>query len=351
MAGASKPGGNPIFKSIDHIGIVVRDVEKTAANYADKFGIGPWTFYVCGPDNILDMKIKEKKSQYSFKIALVYLGETGIELIQPLDDRSIYADFLEKHGENLHHIGYIVEDYDKALDFFENKKIKQLMSGNFFGHNKYTYLDTQSELKHIVSITKSDSDFFTFKENRFGIKKITHPLPSMVYPGQTIDELEIKPVFRRIGQVAFVVDDVDRMADTCVSGYSILPWRIWEFGPETVYNMTVDGKRQDYSMRLGISKIGSIDFEIIQPRDEKSIYHSYRNANGEGFHHLAYELEDYSMTMDYLEKLSVKVSMSGVWFGKHTWVYMATEKYLKHIAELNYTEPGFQYPAPLKYIG
>src|SRR5665647_3983176 len=114
MTGTNNPRVNPIFKSIDHIGIVVRDVEKIAANYADKFGIGPWTFYECGSDNIMDMKVKEKKCQYSFKIALVYLGETGIELIQPLDDRSIYSEFLEKHGENLHHIGYIVEDYDKA---------------------------------------------------------------------------------------------------------------------------------------------------------------------------------------------------------------------------------------------
>ncbi len=44
----------------------------------------------------------------------------------------------------------------------------------------------------------------------------------------------------------------------------------------------------------------------------------------------------------------IKVSMSGVWYGKHTWVYLTTEDHLKHIVELNNTEPGFKYPESIR---
>ncbi len=42
----------PIFKSIDSIGIVVKDIDETVKNYVDSFGIGPFNIYEYGPDNI-----------------------------------------------------------------------------------------------------------------------------------------------------------------------------------------------------------------------------------------------------------------------------------------------------------
>jgi len=91
-----------IFKSINNIGIVVINADEVAKIFADNYGLGPWSIEDMGPENISDMKIDGKKSDYRIRVASCSFGDIRFELIQPLDNISIYAKFLNKHGENLH---------------------------------------------------------------------------------------------------------------------------------------------------------------------------------------------------------------------------------------------------------
>lgn len=325
----------PVFKKINHIAIVVKNVEETVKNYSDRYGIGPWSIWEYGPGNVSEMQVNGIKTEYRFKVAICNIADTGIELIQPLDNNSAASIFLKNHGENLHHIGYEVNDYEKTLQFFLNKGLKELQKGNLFGKVLYSYIDSENILKHIVNFSKEEKGFF-------------NPNPMKVYPETEKQDSIMKPVYKRIGQVAFVVKSVDEMVRRYSDEYGIGPWKIWEFGPESVYDMTVNGRKCDYRMRLALTKIGNHDFELIQPRDELSIYYYFMKAQGEGFHHLAYEVENYESVMKYMDRAGIKVSMSGVWYGRHTWVYLTTENDLKHIVELNYTEPGFIYPDPVE---
>ena len=145
-----------------------------------------------------------------------------------------------------------------------------------------------------------------------------------------------------------MVDSVDKMVEMYERDFGLETFKVWEFSPDTVEDMTVGGIKQGYTMRLGKTRVGDMDFEFIQPRDDKSIYYDYMKIYGEGFHHLAYELEEYDKKMEYIDSIGVKVSMSGVWFGKHTWVYLTTEELLKHIVELNYTREDFVEPESIR---
>ena len=49
------------------------------------------------------------------KTAMLPLGETRIELLEPTDDDSTIAKFLTKRGEGLHHIAVHVEDIDEIF--------------------------------------------------------------------------------------------------------------------------------------------------------------------------------------------------------------------------------------------
>jgi len=51
------------------------------------------------------------------RVAFAKIGDVEWELIQPLDDKSIYAEFLEKHGEGLHHVAFDVENFHETLTF------------------------------------------------------------------------------------------------------------------------------------------------------------------------------------------------------------------------------------------
>jgi catechol 2,3-dioxygenase-like lactoylglutathione lyase family enzyme len=340
---------NPVFENINYIGIVVKDLEETIDNYSSKYAIGPWSIYDCDSSNVKDMNVGGRKVDYSFRSAHCSIGKAGYELIQPLDDKSIYADFLKEKGQYLHHIGYRVADFYSAIKFFKDKGFAEYQRGSFYSRDDFVYFDTRKQMKHIIDLSNPEKDFYRFESTANNISYPVKPEPTKFYPSPEKQIEMQEPVFSRIGQVAFIVKSVDEMVKRYNDEYGIGPWRIWEFGPDTVEDMTIHGRREDYRMRLALAKVGDIDFELIQPRDEKSIYSDFLKSSGEGFHHLAYEVDDFFKLMEYTEKIGLKISMSGVWCGKHTWVYMTTEDDLKHIVELNYTEPGFIYPDPVDY--
>src|SRR3954452_16346936 len=73
-------------------------------------------------------------------------------------------------------------------------------------------------------------------------------------------------------QVGFVVPSVDEAVATWCDKYGVGPWRIWNFGPETLSDGMLDGVPSSYAMRIAVAKWQDFDIELIEPLDEKSIY-------------------------------------------------------------------------------
>lgn len=91
-------------KRIDHIAIIVRNIEQALLFYRDTLGITP-------------SEVKEVPTE-QVRIAFLPMGGPGgseIELIEPTNAASSLAKFLEKRGEGLHHICLEVENIDTAL--------------------------------------------------------------------------------------------------------------------------------------------------------------------------------------------------------------------------------------------
>ena len=97
-------------KRIDHIAIIVRDIEQALVFYRDTLGITPG-------------EIKEVPSE-QVRIAFLPMGGPGgseIELIEPTTPDSSLAKFLEKRGEGLHHVCLEVENIDAVLAEMQEK--------------------------------------------------------------------------------------------------------------------------------------------------------------------------------------------------------------------------------------
>lgn len=89
---------------IDHVAIVVRDMDDALAFYRDMLGIAP--------SRVIDFP------QEGVKIAFLPLGGPSgseIELLQPLGEETGVARFLAKHGGGLHHICLETPDIEQAL--------------------------------------------------------------------------------------------------------------------------------------------------------------------------------------------------------------------------------------------
>jgi methylmalonyl-CoA epimerase len=102
-------------KRIDHVAIIVRDIEQALGFYRDTLGIIPG-------------EIKEVPSEQVRIVFLPLGGPAGsvIELIEPTTPDSSLAKFLEKRGEGLHHICLEVENIDATLVEMQEKAVPVL---------------------------------------------------------------------------------------------------------------------------------------------------------------------------------------------------------------------------------
>ena len=136
-------------KGVAQVAIIVEDLDKTVESYWKLFGIGPWHFYTYGKPLVKRMTYHGEPSEYTMRVALSYLGPTRIELIQPLEGDTVYADFVKEHGYGVHHFGVLVEDMESALAEAKAAGLEMTMDGAGFGRDAdghYAYLDTEGKI-------------------------------------------------------------------------------------------------------------------------------------------------------------------------------------------------------------
>ena len=132
-------------KGINQVAIAVKDIEKVAANYWNILGIGPWAIYDWESPLVYDRKYHGKKVWGREKIAVTQVGNVQLELVSPVEGPSIYGDWIEEHGEGLHHLNFLVDDVDEAQRVLVEEGFVSLQSGKFEPRRLkggYDYIDT-----------------------------------------------------------------------------------------------------------------------------------------------------------------------------------------------------------------
>ena len=100
----------PTIKRIDHIAIVVEDMDAALGFWRDMLGLPL--------DHVED--VPDQKSL----IAFMPTGGSEVELVKPTTDDSGVARYLQKRGPGIHHICFEVEDIDAALSELKEKGVK-----------------------------------------------------------------------------------------------------------------------------------------------------------------------------------------------------------------------------------
>jgi methylmalonyl-CoA/ethylmalonyl-CoA epimerase len=144
----------PVFKGVSHVSVVVKNLDEAMKKYWEGYGIGPWDIYTFDPSNVSDMTVRNQRVDHAMRLAMADVGGFQWELIEPLDEKSVYGEFLKEHGEGLHHVAFAVDDYDEALAFFQARGIGVLQGGRPRpGHGvPYVYIDSQDTLSCIAEI-------------------------------------------------------------------------------------------------------------------------------------------------------------------------------------------------------
>lgn len=86
---------------IDHLGIATKSIEEALKFWQNSLGL----------ENIHTEIVEEQR----VRVAMLPVGESRIELLEPTSDDSPISKFLEKRGGGIHHIAIEVEDIEASL--------------------------------------------------------------------------------------------------------------------------------------------------------------------------------------------------------------------------------------------
>ena len=86
---------------ISHIGIAVKSLDDSLPFYRDNLGMA-----FAGIEEVAEQKVR---------VAMLQVGESKIELLEPTSADSPLAKFIERNGPGIHHLAYEVNDIEAAI--------------------------------------------------------------------------------------------------------------------------------------------------------------------------------------------------------------------------------------------
>lgn len=138
--------------AISQIAIVVNDLDESLERYHRALGWGPWNVYEHKPPALHDTYLHGKPTEFTMLGAETHVGAIMVELLQPVDGPSIYKEWLDEHGEGLHHIAVMratPDESEATRQRFDKLGAGILMEGRIGETIHFYYMDTEPLLKVI----------------------------------------------------------------------------------------------------------------------------------------------------------------------------------------------------------
>jgi len=227
------------------------------------------------------------------RVALSNLAGAQVVWIQPVTGNDAYAEFLRKHGDgvfSLLHEVPSVDDLDREMRFQAEKGLGVLQRGahnSCHGTIHYAFLDT-------------------LKEGKYALGLLFDPSGSSLNLAQSKG---VAVLILKLDQFAFVARDL-----RAVSAY----WQQAGF-PEMSYTHPVlselkyHGGLGLFDQELGWQRHGKVVYEWINPLKGPTVYEDALRSHGEGFHHLAFQVEDLDGAVAAWAAAGFSVIQSGAW--------------------------------------
>ncbi|MDR2102977.1 MAG: VOC family protein [Treponema sp.] len=136
------------FNGFIQIAIIVRDIEKAARTWAELFDVPvpPIRVSERGPQE--NLTYRGKKADYGLKLALINAKDRGfvIELHEPLGGESTFQEFLDKHGQGVHHLGFCVGEKRDALIGELEEMGYEMRTIGYYPGSSWTIVDSEETL-------------------------------------------------------------------------------------------------------------------------------------------------------------------------------------------------------------
>jgi hypothetical protein len=215
------------------------------------------------------------------------------EIIEPLDNRSIYYDFLTRYGEGIQHINYDVTDFDRTMEYFKDINVPVTQFGNLVGKHRYIYFDTEEDTGHVIE-TSGNLPGFKRRE------------PLETFP--TREKIMVKRdslSFKGISQIGVVVQDIDRAVKALKEKYMMGPWDFSGIDNKTAGDMNVHGRDADFSFKMAVCQLEDVELVLVKPEDNVSIFSDFSRSKRQGPFFITFKVDDFQKTLEMAGSMGI----------------------------------------------
>jgi len=133
-----------MVEKIDHIGIAVRNIEKTSKLLSNILGLK-----VVGEEIVEEQKVK---------VAFLPLGDSELELLESTSPEGPIARFIEKKGEGIQHIAFRVNNIEEVLEKLKKEGVRLIDEKPRYGAGgaKMAFLHPKSTNGILVELCERD---------------------------------------------------------------------------------------------------------------------------------------------------------------------------------------------------
>jgi len=132
--------------AITKVGITVKNLETTMADYQRILGIGPWEVIEAASPTLGDALYDGQPASHAMRIGRAMAGPILLELVQPVTGDNFFLDFLCEHGEGVSHLGSEVADVSEITKTMAEAGFATLQSGRL-NDGAFALFDTRLPLK------------------------------------------------------------------------------------------------------------------------------------------------------------------------------------------------------------
>jgi methylmalonyl-CoA/ethylmalonyl-CoA epimerase len=158
--------------------------------------------------------------------------------------------------------------------------------------------------------------------------------------------LKLPDLVKNITQVGIVVRDLDARLEHYAK-LGVGPWRVYTYDAPRLTDTKLRGVPTPFSMKLALAWTKEMNWELIQPLSEPSIYWEFLRDHGEGMHHINVDCGSRPIEeiIEAFTKRGWAPLMEGNFLGTR-FVYFGTEEDLTTIVEIRHAPPNWQRPEP-----
>jgi methylmalonyl-CoA/ethylmalonyl-CoA epimerase len=140
--------------TVVQVAVVVKDIEKAAASYADFLGVAVPEWFWTDAEDKAHTQFNGRSTPARAKLAFIELKNITLELIEPDQNPSTWREFLDDKGEGVHHIAFEIKGMDEKTALLAKKGMPLLQKGDYEG-GRYAYIDGTAKLGLILELLEN----------------------------------------------------------------------------------------------------------------------------------------------------------------------------------------------------